>query len=338
MIDLNEIYLFVEVIRAGSFAEASRRLGMPANSISRHIQTLESDLKSPLILRTTRKLTLTAVGQAFYDQCAQNIAGLVQASQEMTDVHSEPSGLLRVALPSAFFQICPVKWIVDFLSIYPAVKLEFLIDDVHLDLVTLAVDVAFRPDFMLDEHTVRRVIATSRRQLVAAPTYLASRGMPADLNELAQHDCLLVSRKSGPQVWQFNNLEGAAQINVNGRFLASSMNLIRRASIEGLGIALLPEVLVEPDISEGRLVRILDSYRSVSTQFCAVFPPHRYIRRVTTIFVDYIQSKISAMRSAACHTSFDIDRNITLTHQPDDGQHRMSPGQILPLVHDDELE
>jgi DNA-binding transcriptional LysR family regulator len=299
MIDLNEIYLFVEVIRAGSFAEASRRLGMPANTISRHIQTLEGEMKSPLILRTTRKLTLTAVGQAFYDQCAQNVSSLVLASQEATDIHSAPGGPLRVALPGDFFQIFPVKWIAEFLTAYPAVNLEFLIDDAHADLVAHAIDVAFRPDFMLDENSVRRVIASTHHRLVAAPAYLAARGTPLDLGELADHDCVLASRTSGPQVWQFSALDNIVQVEVRGRFLTSSINLVRRAAIEGLGIALLPEVLVHADIDEGRLVGILDRHRSTNTQFCAVFPHHRYIRRVTTLFVDYIQDKITTTRSAA---------------------------------------
>lgn len=299
MIDLNEIYLFVEVMRAGSFAEASRRLGIPASTISRHIQTLESEMKSPLILRSTRKLTLTAVGQAFYDQCAQNISSLVQASQEVTDTHSEPGGPLRVALPSDFFQIFPVAWIAEFLATYPAVNLEFLIDDALPDLRAHAVDVAFRPDFVLDENSVRRVIASTQHRLVAAPAYLASHGTPVDLSDLVNHNCLPVSCTPGPQTWQLSDDNDNACVEVSGRFLTSSINLIRRVAIEGLGIALLPEVLARPDIDEGRLVCVLERYRSTSTQFCAVFPHHRYIRRVTTIFVDYIQDKIMTGRTAA---------------------------------------
>lgn len=297
MIDLNEIYLFVEVIRAGSFAEAARRLGMPANTISRHIQALESKMKSPLILRTTRKLTLTAVGQAFYDQCAQNVADIVQASQEVSDIHATPGGSLRVALPGDFFHVFPVAWITEFLSAYPSVNLEFLTDDARADLVTHAVDVAFRPVFALEDNTVRRVISSAQRRLVAAPVYLAAHGIPRAPDELSRHDCLLLSRTPGLEVWHLSGPQGNARVEVSGRFLSSSIELIRKTAIEGLGIALLPEVCMQADIDAGRLVPVLDDYRATNAQFCAVFPSHRYIRRVTTLFVDYIQDKIRSARA-----------------------------------------
>lgn len=297
MIDLNEIYLFVEVIRAGSFAEAARRLGMPANTISRHIQALESKMKSPLILRTTRKLTLTAVGQAFYDQCAQNVADIVQASQEVSDIHATPGGSLRVALPGDFFHVFPVAWITEFLSAYPSVNLEFLTDDARADLVTHAVDVAFRPVFALEDNTVRRVISSAQRRLVAAPAYLSAHGIPRAPDELSRHDCLLLSRTPGLEVWHLSGPQGNARVEVSGRFLSSSIELIRKTAIEGLGIALLPEVCMQADIDAGRLVPVLDDYRATNAQFCAVFPSHRYIRRVTTLFVDYIQDKIRSARA-----------------------------------------
>lgn len=296
MLDLNEIYFFVEVVRAGSFAEAARRLGMPANTISRRVQQLEGELKSRLILRTTRKLTLTAVGQAFYEQCAQNIEGLVLAGQQAADTHPEPVGPLRVSLASDFFEVFPISWVTDFLALYPGINLEFVVDNAYLDLISSGVDLAFRPEFLLDENATRRVLASVRWRLVAAPKYLESRGTPTCLDELSQHDCLLFSRNSGPITWHLNGPGGRAEVQVHGRFLASTSNPVRQAAIEGLGIAMLAELHVKPDIEAGRLVGVLDQYRSDETRFCAVFPNHRHIRRIATIFVDYVQGKVAAMQ------------------------------------------
>lgn len=296
MLDLNEIYFFVEVVRAGSFAEAARRLGMPANTISRHVQQLEGELKSRLILRTTRKLTLTAVGQAFYEQCAQNIEGLVLAGQQAADTHPEPVGPLRVSVAPDFFEVFPISWVTDFLARYPGINLEFVVDNAYLDLILSGVDLALRPEHLLDENAPRRVLASVRRRLFAAPKYLESRGTPTCLDELHQHDCLLFSRNSGPITWHLNGPDGCAEVQVHGRFLASTSNPVRQAAIEGLGIAMLAELHVKPDIEAGRLVGVLDQYRSDETRFCAVFPSHRHIRRIATIFVEDVQGKLAAMQ------------------------------------------
>jgi len=297
MLDLNEIYLFVEVVRAGSFAGAARQLSMPSTTVSRHVQQLEDALKNRLILRTTRKLTLTAVGQAFYEQCAQNIEQLVLASQEAADTHPEPAGPVRVALTADFFEAFPISWITDFLAAYPGITLEFVIDNADLDLTSSGVDVAFRPESQLDENSTRRVLGSSRRRLVAAPKYLESRGTPRCLDELVQHACLLYSRHSGPVTWHLDGPDGRVQVEIRGRFLAGSGNLVRQAAVEGLGIALLAELLVNQDIEAGRLTAVLDEYRSDESKFCAVFPSHRHIRRVAKMFVEHIQNKLMAIRN-----------------------------------------
>jgi DNA-binding transcriptional LysR family regulator len=253
MLDLNEIYFFVEVVQAGSFAEAARRLGMPANTISRYIQQLESDLKSRLILRTTRKLTLTAVGQTFYEQCAKNVRELVQAGQQAADTHPEPVGPLRVALNNDFFDIVPDSWVTEFLSSYPGVTLEFVVDNAYLDLTASGVDLALRRESMLDENATRRVLRAARRRLVASPEYIGARGMPTSLDELSQHDCLLISRDFGPSTWYLNGPDGRIGVQVQGRLQSSTSRPVRQAAVAGLGIAFLFDLIAKRDIEAGRL-------------------------------------------------------------------------------------
>jgi DNA-binding transcriptional LysR family regulator len=296
MLDLNQIYLFVEVVRAGSFAEAARRLSMPANTISRHIQQLEDELKNRLFFRTTRKLTLTAVGQDLYAQCAENVEALVVASQQAADTESEPSGPLRVSLNADFFSILPISWVSDFLTTYPGINLEFVIDNAYVDLISSGVDVAFRPEDLLDENATRRVLTTTRRRFVAAPQYLQARGAPTCLEDLAHHCCLLVSRDSGPITWRANGPEGRAEVQVRGPLLASTIGVIKDATLHGLGIALLPDLIVNEHIKDGRLVSVLDQYTTDSTKFCAVFPNHRHIRRAATLFVESVRSRLDALQ------------------------------------------
>ena len=248
MLDLNEIYFFVEVVKAGSFAEAARRLGMPANTISRYIQQLESDLKSRLILRTTRKLTLTAVGQTFYEQCAKNVRELVQAGQQAADTHPEPVGPLRVALNNDFFDIFPDSWVKQFLSSYPGVPLEFVVDNAYLDLTASGVDLALRREATLDENATRRVLRTAHRLLVASPEYIEARGAPTSLDELSQHDCLLISRDFGPSTWYLNGPDGRIGVHVQGRLQSSTSRPVRQAAVIGGGMQLRVQPAARADL------------------------------------------------------------------------------------------
>src|SRR5882757_2111945 len=128
-LDLNHVFLFVEVVRAGSFAAAARRLGTPANSVSRKIQELEAQVGSRLIHRSTRKLTLTAAGRTFFDRCATPVSELAQAGQASVDDTRLASGLIRVAAPADFFDLFQIEWVAEFLAAYPQVRLEFVLVD-----------------------------------------------------------------------------------------------------------------------------------------------------------------------------------------------------------------
>src|SRR5450830_1831439 len=144
MLDLNNISLFVQVVRNGSFAEASRKLGIPPNNVSRRIQQLEAVLGTRLLQRTTRKLTLTSAGKTFYERCAIAVEGLLEAEQELITGSDEPNGLVRVAAPADFFDFFRMEWISEFLRRHPRVKLDFVLNDAKADLIAEQIDVAFR--------------------------------------------------------------------------------------------------------------------------------------------------------------------------------------------------
>lgn len=144
MLDLNDIAMFVQVVRGGSFAEAARRLGMPPNTVSRRIQQLEANLGTRLLQRSTRKLTLTSAGQDFHERCAGAVDGLLEAGQELMTGSGEPSGLVRVAAPADFFDFFEMEWVTEFLAAHPRVRLDFVLSDAKADLIAEQIDVAFR--------------------------------------------------------------------------------------------------------------------------------------------------------------------------------------------------
>jgi DNA-binding transcriptional LysR family regulator len=178
------------------------------------------------------------------------------------------------------------------------VTLEFVVDNAYLDVTASGVDLALRRESMLDENATRRVLRAARRRLVASPAYIEARGMPTSGDELSQHDCLLISRDFGPGTWYLNGPDGRIGVQVQGRLQSSTARPVMQAAVAGLGIAFLFDLIAKRDIEAGRLVPVLDQYRSDATNFCAVFPNHRHIRRIATIFVDAVQNKLAEMAAA----------------------------------------
>src|ERR1700761_2682598 len=218
VLDLNHVFLFVEVVRANSFAAAARRLGMPANSVSRKIQELETQVGTRLIHRSTRKLTLTAAGRTFFDRCSGPVSELAQAGQASVDETQLPSGVVRVAAPADFFDLFPIEWVAEFMDEHPRVRMEFVLSDAKADLVGEGIDVALRAAHFVDENLIGHKIVATQFDLVASPAYLEARGTPATLTELADHDCLPQSNRTGPITWRLVGPEGDIEIQVSSRF------------------------------------------------------------------------------------------------------------------------
>ena len=180
MLDLNDIAVFVQVVRHGSFAAAARRLGQPPNTVSRRIQQLEAQLGTRLMQRSTRRLTLTSAGQAFHERCAGAVDGLVEAGQELITGSREPSGLVRVAATADFFDFFPMEWVADFLAAHPLVRIDFVLSDAKADLIAEQIDIAFRGGALPDSGYVGRKLMSARTDgMVASPAYIAARGTPA---------------------------------------------------------------------------------------------------------------------------------------------------------------
>jgi DNA-binding transcriptional LysR family regulator len=294
-LDLNQVFLFVEVVRTASFAAAARRLGMAANSVSRHIQQLEADVGSRLIHRSTRKLTLTAAGRTFFDRCAAPVSELAQAGQASVDDHSLPGGLVRVAAPADFFDLFQIDWIAEFLAVHPRMRMEFVLDDAKTDLVGEGIDVAIRAAHLVDQNHVGHRLVTSDFGFVASPSYLAARGVPTSLQSLRDHDCLPQSNRTGPVVWHLQGPGGASEIQVSGRFRANTARAVLRAAVAGLGIALLPGPITAADVHAGRLSRVLPEHRREGADLYAVCVSRRQIPRAVAAFVEFTAGKLRSV-------------------------------------------
>jgi DNA-binding transcriptional LysR family regulator len=294
MLDLNQVRMFVQVVRARSFAEAARRLGVPANTLSRHVRQLEQALDTRLLQRSTRKLTLTDSGSAFYARCADAVDEVLEAGRNAVDGNAVPGGSLRIAAPADFLDLFRIQWLAEFLARHPKVRLDFVLSDSHADLIGEGIDVAFRGSATPDPRYAYRHVATQHLKLVASPAYLESRGVPVNLQALCDHDCLISGRPASAS-WVLTGPRGAEQVEVSGRIGANTARALLQSCLAGLGIALLPNMLIIADIHAGRLVHVLPAYRSASGDFCVLLPSREQIPAAVAAFVEFAAEKLELL-------------------------------------------
>ncbi len=293
MLDLNEVRMFVQVVRARSFAEAARRLGVPANTLSRHVRRLEAGLDTRLMQRSTRKLTLTAAGSAFFERCAPAVDGVLDAGRDLAGSSQTPAGTVRVAAPADFLDFFGIESVVQFLALHPRVRLDFVLSDARADLIGEAIDVAFRGGSVSDQQPVFRELVPQSFTLVASPDYLKSNGNPKTLHDLTRHDCLTASR-AGTAVWTLQGPNGREEIKVGGRFSANSARILLRSCLAGLGIAFLPGVLIAEHVHTGRLRRVLPEYRREGAGLNVILPSSRQIPAAVSAFVEFAADKFQS--------------------------------------------
>jgi DNA-binding transcriptional LysR family regulator len=295
MLDLNDIAMFVQVVHCGSFAEAARRLGMPPNTVSRRIQQLETRLGTRLLQRSTRKLTLTSAGQGFHERCVGAVDDLLEAGQDLITGSSEPSGRVRVAAPADFFDFFEMAWVSEFLTAYPRVRLDFVLSDAKADLIAEQIDVAFRGGPLRDSGYVGRQILDPRSVgMVASPDYLAARGSPRTLQDLASHDCVISAHPGGHATWHLIGPKGEEEIQVTGRFSGNTAQSLRKAAVAGLGIALLPPLMAKLEVDAGVLVPVLPQYQPNGYGLNVLYPSRRQLPPAVSAFIGLVIRKMNA--------------------------------------------
>jgi DNA-binding transcriptional LysR family regulator len=300
MVDLNDIALFVQVVRSGSFAEAGRQLGVPPNTLSRRVQQLELQLGARLLQRSTRKLSLTSAGQEFLQRCGNAVEDLTEASRALMSGTQEPSGLVRVAAPADFFDFFPMAWVSDFLAAHPRVRLDFVLSDAHTDLIADRIDVAFRGGALKDSGYVgRRVVRDGQDHLVASPDYLTARGAPKTLQELEKHDCVGFASPDGQTTWRLAGPDGAEEkVQVAARFSGNTAQALRKAALAGLGIALLPNTIVRLDLYAGLLVPVLAKYQRKGYGLHVLYPSRKHLPLAVSAFTELVIRQLAGLDAA----------------------------------------
>ncbi len=283
---------YVRVVEAHGFTAAAERLGWSKSVISRRIAELEERLGVRLLNRSTRRLSLTEAGRAYYERCVRILADIEESEAAVASLHAEPRGRLRVSAPMTFGMLHLAPAVAEFLRRCPQLEIDLALNDRFVDVIDEGFDLALRIGTLADSALVARRLAPCRRIACAAPSYLAERGEPGTPAELAGHDCLLYSYLAAADQWSFADAAGAEQaVRVAGRLRVNNGDVLRDIAIAGLGIVMLPTFIVAGALADGRLRPVLCDWRPAEVALHAVYPHNRHLSSKVRTFVDFLVAR-----------------------------------------------
>jgi DNA-binding transcriptional LysR family regulator len=285
---LTSLEVFIRVTDSGGFSAAGRKLNMSTTMVSNHVQALEERLGVRLLNRTTRKVSLTEAGRAYYGRCTQILADIEQADDIAGALQSTPRGTLRVYTNTHIVQFLSAV-VAEFLATYDDVKVDLAIGERNVDMIDENYDIAVRMLPPPDSSLIVRSLATWRHVLCCSHEYLEKHGRPVTLSELAERNCIRHASYPYGDEWHFADRKGApATVKVTGNLLSNSGETLHRAALGGIGIFLAPGFLVHGDLEAGRLVRLLPEYRTVEFSMNAVYPHRHHLSAKVRTFIDVL--------------------------------------------------
>jgi DNA-binding transcriptional LysR family regulator len=290
---LDAMNVLTKVVATGSFAEAARRLGVTRSAISKAITQLEQELGARLLDRTTRRVTPTEAGLAYYERCLGILAQIAETEAQISRLHDEPKGVLKVNAPMSFGTLYLGSAVADFMDRYRELKVELTLTDRMIDPLEEGVDVTVRIGALVDSSLIARRIAAARVVLVASPDYIARHGAPETPADLVNHKCLHYGHSTTVPRWQLT--ENGAPISVPVAACLSSNNgdALREAAIKGIGIGRLPSFIVGADLAAGRLAVVLPGYPPQDLTIHALYAPNRFLAAKSRVFIDFLVERFA---------------------------------------------
>jgi DNA-binding transcriptional LysR family regulator len=292
-----ELKAFCLVASNGGFSAAARQLNVATSSVTRLVDALEARIGAPLLNRSTRSITLTDSGRDYFEQATQILAALDQADDAAAGRDAAPSGVLRITAPVTLANRYIAPLLPQFAQQYPKLELDMRLSDAMVNMVDEAIDVAIRigsPE--RQPNLIARQLAGHKRYICASPAYLASHGTPQHPEELAHHNCLLFAYGSGRSSWRFRNADVATAVEVRGNISVNNAEMLRQAALDGLGVVMLADWLIQDDLDSGKLVAVLTGYQvnpgDMDVGIYAVYPANRRGAKKIQVFTDMLAASL----------------------------------------------
>ena len=285
---LTSLEVFSRVVEAGGFSAAGRKLNMSTTMVSNHVQSLEDRLGVRLLNRTTRKVSLTEVGKAYYDRAVQILADIEQADDIAGALQTVPPGTLRIYTNTHIVPfLSPV--VAEFLASFPEVKVDLAIGERNVDMIDENIDIAVRMIPPPDSSLIVRTLATWRHVLCCSHGYIEAHGKPEQLADLADRNCMRHVNYPFGDEWHFVDRKGTpASVKVSGNLVSNSGETLKLAALAGVGVFLAAGFLVRDELESGALVRLLPEYRPVEFTMNAVYPHRHHLSAKVRTFIDLL--------------------------------------------------
>jgi DNA-binding transcriptional LysR family regulator len=286
---------FVRVVEAGSFSAVAREARVSQPTISRQVAALEEHLGCRLLQRTTRRLALTEEGRTFFEEARRALDTIAEAEASVGRRRGAATGTLRLACAEVMGRLHLLPRMDAFLAAHPGITLDLVLSDGFTDLVAEGIDLAIRVGELTEPGLVARRIGHTRRVVVAAPGYLARRGIPLTPDDLRRHDCIVYARLATGAAWPFRGPAGAVSVPVAGRLRVSTTEAVRAAVLGGLGIGLVPVWhFADDEFRQGRVVELLEGWQPEPQPIHAVHPSRRFVAPKVRAMIDFLAAEFAA--------------------------------------------
>lgn len=311
----DSIRAFTQVIVSGGFAAASREMGLSRSAVNKLVIALENELGVQLLHRSTRVVTPTETGLAFYDRCVEILASLEEAERAITQLHEEPRGKLRVNAPMSFGTMHLSPALADFLVQYPDLQVQLTLSDRFVDPIEEGFDVTVRIAKPQESASlIVHSLTAAKRVLCASPAYLEAHGIPAHPNDLRHHSCLHYGQLAINSQWTLfeefgesgkpgDNVENTVPhaiphtvphtIPIKGVLCSNNGEVLRDAAVRGLGITLLPRFIIESELQNGSLQTVLSNYHPLELTIYVLYPVNRHLSTKIRLLVNFLQGRFA---------------------------------------------
>ncbi|HEU4352020.1 MAG TPA: LysR family transcriptional regulator [Burkholderiales bacterium] len=286
------IRVFAQVVESGSFAKAAARLSLSTSATSRHVAELEAHLQNRLLNRTTRRVSLTESGRAFYERAVQLLADLEEAEQEAARAAVVPRGTIRLTTSVNFGVRHLAPAIAEFLARHAEVRFDVSLSDRVIDLIEEGFDLAVRIGTAGSENVVARKLGETRLVPCASPQYLSAHPTPKTPEDLAAHNCFTYEYVTPRNVWRFRDAPGAERaVRIAGTLHSNNGDLLAEIAARGCGIVFEPAFIVGPDVRAGRLVPLLQEFTPPPVPIYAVYPSRKHLSAKVRTFVEFLVAR-----------------------------------------------